>query len=123
MQHEVVAPARDRERIELDRAEPAEHLEHRLRPALERACRCEQLALDEEPTRGLGRDLHVGTLSGEGYLPALRCTVDVAEAEWQTTSHPDAKAVTVASPGSRRLWPVTVADQLVAGATQSTGAR
>jgi hypothetical protein len=51
----------------------------------------------------------------------LRCTVDAADAEWQTTSHPDAKAETVASPGRRRLVPATVADQVVAGATQSTG--
>ena len=32
VQHEVVAPARDRDRVELDRAEPPEDLEHRFGP-------------------------------------------------------------------------------------------
>ena len=58
VQHEVVSPTGDRERIELDRTEPTEDLEHGLRSSRERTRRREHLARDEEATCGLGRDLH-----------------------------------------------------------------
>ena len=54
VQHQVVRAAGDVDRVELDRAEPAEELEHAVATALERPCRREQLARDEKPTRGLG---------------------------------------------------------------------
>lgn len=58
MQYEVVAPAGDRERVELDRAEPAEHVEHGAGAALEQPRRREEVARDEEAAGGLGGDLH-----------------------------------------------------------------
>jgi hypothetical protein len=72
VEHEVVVPARHRDRVVLDRAEPPEHLEHRVRPTLEQACGCEQLALDEEAARGLGGDLHAGDAIGAKERPAWR---------------------------------------------------
>jgi hypothetical protein len=35
VEHEVVVPAGDRDRVELDRPEPAKDLEHRFRPAFQ----------------------------------------------------------------------------------------
>jgi hypothetical protein len=58
MQDEVVASARDRNRVVLDRTEPAEHLEHRTGSAVERACWCERVARGEETAGGLPRDVH-----------------------------------------------------------------
>jgi hypothetical protein len=58
VQHEVVGPAGDRERIELDRPQPTEDLEYRFQPALERARRREPVARHEETTCGLCTDLH-----------------------------------------------------------------
>jgi hypothetical protein len=47
--------------------------------------------------------------------------VDATEVEWQLSSHPYAFTVTSAAPAPKRpLSPVTVADQLVDGAEQST---
>jgi hypothetical protein len=48
----------DRDRVELQGAEPPQDLEHRVRPSLERPSRRDQLAGDEEPASGLGCDLH-----------------------------------------------------------------
>ncbi len=53
-----MAPARDGDRVVLDRAEAAEELEHRVQPSFERARGREQLARHEEAARGLGGDLH-----------------------------------------------------------------
>jgi hypothetical protein len=58
MQHEVVAPAGDRERIELDRPELAEDFEHGAGASLERSRRRKEVPGDEEATRGFGTDLH-----------------------------------------------------------------
>jgi hypothetical protein len=58
VEDEIVVPAGHGKWVELDRAEPAEGLEHRIGSAVEEARRREQLARDEEATRGLGGDLH-----------------------------------------------------------------
>jgi hypothetical protein len=57
MQHEVVVPARDRQRVELDRPEAAEDFQNCVGSSVERACRREQLTRDEKAARGLGGDL------------------------------------------------------------------
>jgi hypothetical protein len=49
-----VRAAGDVDRVELDRPEPAEHLEHGVAASLERPRRTEQVARDKEATRGLG---------------------------------------------------------------------
>ena len=67
VQDEVVGAAGDRERIELDRAEPAEDLEHGVRSTLERPRGSERVARDEKATCGLGSDLHAA--------PARRRTI------------------------------------------------
>ena len=58
VQHEVVAPTGDRERVELDRAESAEDLEHGVGASLERSRRREEVPGDEKTARGLGGDPH-----------------------------------------------------------------
>jgi hypothetical protein len=58
MQHEVVVPTGNRERIELDRPESAEDLEHAVGSSLERTRRRKRLARDEKATRGLSSDPH-----------------------------------------------------------------
>jgi hypothetical protein len=58
VEDEIVVPAGHGERVELDRAEPAENLEHCIGSAFERARGREQVVRDEEATRGLGGDLH-----------------------------------------------------------------
>jgi hypothetical protein len=57
VQHEVVVPAGDRDRVELDRPEPPEDLEHAVE-ARERPRRRKEVPRDEKATRRLGRDLH-----------------------------------------------------------------
>ena len=66
VQHEVVAPTGNRERIELDRAQSAEDIEHGVWSSLERTRRRERVARDEEATRGLGSDLHAEDASERG---------------------------------------------------------
>jgi hypothetical protein len=56
VQHEVVVPAGHRQRIELDRAQLAEDVEHSHRTALERSGRREEVPSDEEAPRRLGGD-------------------------------------------------------------------
>ena len=58
VQDEVVGATGNRDRIELDRAEAAEDLEHRVRSSLERTRRRERVAGDEKATCGLSRDPH-----------------------------------------------------------------
>ena len=58
VQHEVVGPAGNRERVELDRPELAEDLEHGVEASLERSRRREEVPGDEKTARGLGGDLH-----------------------------------------------------------------
>jgi len=60
VQHEVVAEAGHRDRVELERAEPADDREHCIRAALERARRREELPGDEKAARVLFGDLHLG---------------------------------------------------------------
>src|SRR5436190_16439121 len=57
VQHEVMAPAGDRDRVELDRPELPEDLEHPVK-ARERPRRREEVPRDEEATRRLSSDLH-----------------------------------------------------------------
>ena len=52
-----------RERIELDRAETTEDLEHRGRPSLERTRGSERVARDEKATCGLSGDPHTENAS------------------------------------------------------------
>ena len=63
MQHEIVIAARDRQRVELDRAEPAEDLAHRLQTTGNGSRRREQVARDEEASCGFGGDLHLRRLT------------------------------------------------------------
>ena len=58
VQDEVVGATGDCERIELDRAETAEDLEHRVRPSLERTRGSERVARDEKAACGLSSDPH-----------------------------------------------------------------
>ena len=58
VQHEIVAPTGNGERVELDRAEPAEDLEHRIGASLDRPRGREELPRDEKAARGLGGRLH-----------------------------------------------------------------
>ena len=58
VQHEVVRAAGNRDRVELDRAEPAEDLEHGIGASLERSRWCEEAPGDEKAARGLSGDLH-----------------------------------------------------------------
>ena len=73
MQDEVVGATGNRERIELDRAETTEDLEHGLRPSLERTRGSERVARDEKATCGLGSDSHQRTLIGgpAGFLRSV----------------------------------------------------
>src|SRR5207248_4109108 len=82
VEHEVVAAPGHGDRVELDRAEPPEHLEHRFRPALKRTCGCEQLAPDEETTGGLGGDLQgTGRYRELGRQPSPVSAVPADDAE------------------------------------------
>ena len=77
VQHEVVAPAGNRERVELDRAELAEDLEHGVGASLERPRRREAVPRDEKTAGGLGGDLHPAdaTASPGGLArPRIPCT-------------------------------------------------
>jgi hypothetical protein len=65
VQHQVVAPAGDRERIELDRPELAEDLEHGVGAFLQRSRRRKEVPGDEEAARGLSGDPHGRTLPQE----------------------------------------------------------
>jgi len=58
MQHEVVVPAGDGERVELDGTESAEHFEHAVGTALQRARRRKHVSCDEEAPCRLGADRH-----------------------------------------------------------------
>ena len=51
VQHEVVVPAGDRDRVELDRPELAEDLQHAFEAARERPRRREEVPRDEKATR------------------------------------------------------------------------
>ena len=78
VQHEVVAATGDRERIELDRAESAEDLEHGVRSSLERTRRRERVARDEKATCGLSGDPHAEDAIGwQPGLTRTRCRADV----------------------------------------------
>jgi hypothetical protein len=58
VQHEVVVPAGDRDRIKLDRPELPEDLEHPVEASRKRPRRREELPRDDEAPRCVGRNLH-----------------------------------------------------------------
>jgi hypothetical protein len=58
VQHEVVVAARYRDRVELDRAERPEHLDHSVKASRNRPRGCKEVSRDEEATCGLSGDLH-----------------------------------------------------------------
>jgi hypothetical protein len=58
VQHEVVASTGNRERVELDRAELAEDLEHGVGAALERPGGREKVPGDEKTASGLSGNRH-----------------------------------------------------------------
>jgi len=58
VQHEVVVPAGDRDRVELDRPELPEDLEHPVEASRERPRGREEVPRDEKATRRLGSDPH-----------------------------------------------------------------
>src|SRR5262249_9375317 len=58
VQEEVVVAPGDRERVELDRAEPRQDLEDGARAALERPRRREEVPRDEKPARSLSARPH-----------------------------------------------------------------
>jgi hypothetical protein len=66
VQHEVVVPAGDGKRVELDRPETAEDFQDRVGPTLQRASRSKELACDEETPGGVGGDFHGKSRLSEG---------------------------------------------------------
>ena len=60
VEHQIVVAARDRQWVELDRAEPAKYLQDRLHATRKRPRRSEEVPGHEESTRALARDLHEG---------------------------------------------------------------
>jgi hypothetical protein len=58
VQYEVVVPAGDRDRVELDRSELPEDLEHPVEASRERPRRREEVPRNEKATRRLSGDLH-----------------------------------------------------------------
>jgi hypothetical protein len=58
VQHEVVASTGNRKRVELDRAEPPEDVEHRTGASLDGPRRREEVARDEKTARCLGGRPH-----------------------------------------------------------------
>jgi hypothetical protein len=58
VKHEVVVPTGNGQRVELDRAELAEDLEHGSGPSLERPRRREKLTGNEKAPRSLSGDPH-----------------------------------------------------------------
>src|SRR5436853_7211792 len=71
VQHEVMVPARDRDRVELDRPEPPEHLEHPVEATHERPSRREEVSRDEKATRRLRSDLHLDETSALAVDPTF----------------------------------------------------
>ena len=63
VQHEVVVPAGDRDRVELDRPELPEDLEHAVRASRERPRGREEVPRDQKPTRRLSSHPHLGDTS------------------------------------------------------------
>ena len=59
VQHEVVVPAGDGDRIELDRTELAKDLQHGFRASRKRPRRREEVSCYEKPTRRLSSHLHL----------------------------------------------------------------
>jgi hypothetical protein len=69
VQHEVVVPAGDRDRVELDRPELPEDLEHPVEASRERPGRREEVTRDEKPTCRLRSDLHREDISSTPRPP------------------------------------------------------
>jgi hypothetical protein len=74
LQHEVVAPAGDRDRVELDRPELPKDLEHPVETSRERPRRREEVPRDEKATRRLGSDLHPQDTSPRALTGSRRRT-------------------------------------------------
>src|SRR6476620_8497313 len=72
VQHEVVVPAGDRNRAELDRPELPEDLEHPVGAARERPRRREEMARKEKTTCLLSGDLHPQDTSRVTFRLALQ---------------------------------------------------
>ena len=73
VQEEIVGAPGDRERIELDRAQATEDLEHGVRPSLERPCWSKRVARDEKAACGLSSDAHAETLTSRQASRASSC--------------------------------------------------
>src|SRR4029453_14368382 len=63
VKEEVVTSTGNRDRVELDRAELAEDLEHTGETSLDRSRRGERVPGNEKTARGLGGDVHVADAS------------------------------------------------------------
>jgi hypothetical protein len=68
VQHEVVVPAGDRDRVELDRPELPDDLEHPVEASRERPRGREKVPRDDKATRRLSSDLHLEDASRESPL-------------------------------------------------------
>jgi hypothetical protein len=69
VQHEVVVPAGDRDRVELDRPELPEDLEHPVESSHQRPRWREGVPGDEKPPRRLSREPHLRDASGQRLAP------------------------------------------------------
>ncbi len=85
MQHEVVAPAGDRDRVELDRPELPEDLEHPVEAPRERPRRREEVPGNEKATRRLSSDLHLEDASCAGVDRPARTRLIHCEGRRRTT--------------------------------------
>src|SRR5580658_10092733 len=63
MQHQVVVPAGDRDRVELNRPEPPEDLHHPIQASRDRPRRRQEVPRHQKPPRRLSTDLHPKTLT------------------------------------------------------------
>jgi len=87
VQHEVVAPAGGRDRVELDRPEHPEDLEHRVEASRERPRRREEVPCDEKATRRLSSDLHLEDTSRAGVDRPARTRLVRCEGRLRTMIH------------------------------------
>src|SRR4029079_5507131 len=73
-----VGPSGVGDRLELDRTEPVERVHPLRRSGLQRPCRSQRMACDEEAAGGLGRDLHARGLGSSRWSRALWAPVRIA---------------------------------------------
>ena len=89
VQHEVVVPAGDRDRVELDRPELPEDLEHAVGASRERPRGREEVPRDEKAPRVLSSDLHAWE-AGEGVAlgsPRLRPRTRASRSVFPSSRH------------------------------------